>query len=316
MRLALMIEGQEGVTWDDWVSLAKTCETAGIEALMRSDHYGSGLAYGEREALDAWTTIAGLSALTSALRFGTLVSPATFRHPSVLARSVVTADHISGGRVELGLGAGWMEKEHTAFGFELAEPSERLDVLAEQAEIIVRQWTEDAYDFAGDHYRLDDARALPKPVQDPCPPVIIGGHGGPRSAAIAARWADEYNTLVAGVEECRERRAVLDAACEQVERDPEDLPMSLMSGCVVGEEMGQVRERVARMLAWLGRDLDPDEFISDRRDTWVIGTVDDAVAQLERFAEAGVERVMLQDLLHEDLDMIRLIGEELVPAVG
>src|SRR3954447_6869629 len=161
MRIALMIEGQEGVTWEDWVALAQTCEASGIEALFRSDHYQSFSRPHERGALDAWGTITALGARTSTLRLGTLVSPASFRHPSVLAKLVTTADHVSGGRVELGLGTGWWEAEHAAYGFPFTSMRERMDVLAEQLEIVHGHWADGPFSFAGAHYRLEALDALP-----------------------------------------------------------------------------------------------------------------------------------------------------------
>jgi F420-dependent oxidoreductase-like protein len=222
-----MIEGQEDVTWPQWVALAEACERSGIEALFRSDHYLSVQGEDKRGSLDAWATINGLAAITSKLRLGTLVSPATFRHPSVLAKMVVTADHISGGRVELGLGAGWLEAEHRAYGFPFPDTRTRMDVLAEQVQIVHSSWKPGPFSFAGEHYRIEDLDALPKPVQQPHPPLILGGSGGPRSLALAARFADEYNTPFASVERCRELRARLDDACEAAGR--ERLPLSLMT---------------------------------------------------------------------------------------
>src|SRR3990170_4425942 len=162
-----MIEGQEGVSWNDWVALARLTELYGLEGLFRSDHYSSIFRSEGDAAHDAWTTIAGLGALTARIRLGTLVSPATFRHPSVVARSVATADHISGGRVDLGLGAGWYEREHLQCGFPFRDAGWRFQRFAEHVEIVVRSWTEDRFDFEGSHHTLRDARALPKPMQQP-----------------------------------------------------------------------------------------------------------------------------------------------------
>src|ERR1700753_2878286 len=175
MRLALMIEGQEGVTWQDWCALAAACEEHGVETLFRSDHYISQGDEAHNVAHDAWTTIAALAARTvaapaartSTLRFGTLVSPATFRAPALLANAAATADHVSGGRIELGLGAGWMEREHRAYGFPFPKTSARVEMLAEQVEIVHRLWTEERVDFRGRHYMLEDAPGQPKPVQQP-----------------------------------------------------------------------------------------------------------------------------------------------------
>jgi F420-dependent oxidoreductase-like protein len=299
-----MIEGQEGVTWDDWLALARVCEESGLEGLFRSDHYSS---WGEKSALDAWTVLAALAAETERIRLGTLVSPVTFRHPSVLAKSVVTVDHISGGRVELGMGAGWMEKEHSGYGFPFPDTPTRMEMLAEQAEIVVRQWTEDEFSFEGRHYRLEGCTAEPKPVQQPHPPLIVGGRGSRGTIEVAARWANEYNTSSASVDQVRERRAKLDAACERLGRDP--LPLSLMTTFVVGADRAQLLERVRAMLG--DRDIEPEEWLETRRDVAIAGTVDEVIARLRDLEEAGVRRVFLQHLVHDDLDTIRLVGAEM-----
>src|SRR5919206_4802272 len=226
MRIRLMIEGQEDVTWDDWVALAETCERSGVEALFRSDHYVSVGGELERGALDAWGTICALAARTSSLRLGTMVSPASFRHPSVLGKLVTTADHVSGGRIELGLGTGWSEIEHTAYGFPFLPTGERMDVLEEQLAIVHDgHWGDGPFSFDGNHYTLEDLDARPKPVQRPHPPLIMGGNAGPRAAALAARFADEYNTVFATPDEVRERRGRIVAACERAGREP--IPFSV-----------------------------------------------------------------------------------------
>ena len=294
MRVCLMIEGQEGVTWDEWVALAQAAEAHGFEALFRSDHYASLENKPGAGSLDAWSTISALAAITTTLRLGTLVSPATFRHPSVLARQVVTADHVSGGRVELGLGAGWHEGEHRAFGFPFDTPRDRFDRLAEQFEIVHRSWTEGPFDFHGRFYDLEQADPLPKPVQKPHPWLIAGGSAKPRGAKLAARWADEYNTVGATADECRQRRERIAAACEAEGREP--IPFSLMTGFAVA---GDHAER-------LGRDPSP---------AWIAGTTGEIVEQLKALEAAGVERVMLQHLLHTDLDVLELIGREVIPNV-
>ena len=246
-----MIEGQEGVTWDHWRALATTAEDAGFEALFRSDHYESLGGAPNRGSLDAWSTVNALAGLTTSLKLGTLVSPVTFRHPSVLARTVVTADHISGGRVELGMGAGWHEGEH-------------------------RSWHEEPFDFHGRLYRLDGADPQPKPLQDPHPNLILGGSAGPRGAALAARWADEYNTTFPTAEQARERKQRIDAACADAGRDPITFSAMIPLEGAPGELARRLRELEA----------------------------------------AGVERVMLQHLAHDDLHTVRRVGREVIPAVG
>jgi alkanesulfonate monooxygenase SsuD/methylene tetrahydromethanopterin reductase-like flavin-dependent oxidoreductase (luciferase family) len=313
MRVALMIEGQEDVTWEDWVALAETCEAAGIEALFRSDHYLSVSGFHDRGALDAWGTINALAARTTTLRLGTLVSPASFRHPSVLGKLATTADHVSGGRIEVGLGTGWSEVEHTAYGFPFLPTKERMDVLEEQLTILHDgHWArgEQPFSFDGEYYTLKDLEAFPRPVQRPHPPLIMGGAAGPRAARLAARFADEYNTVMATLDEIVERRGRIVAACEAAGREP--IPFSLMTTTLMGADAADLARRAEAFTAWTGTDVDP----GDLDPTWIAGTLDDVVAQLERYAQAGVERVFLQHLVHRDLATVELIGRELVPAVA
>jgi F420-dependent oxidoreductase-like protein len=312
VRLNLMIEGQEGVGWEQWVALARACEDSGLEGLFRSDHYATISPFLERGSLDAWGTLSALAAVTSRIRLGTMVSPATFRHPSVLAKSVATADHVSGGRVELGMGAGWYGDDHTRYGFPFADTGVRMEVLAEQLEIVHRQWSEDAFSFQGAHYTLEDCHAEPKPLQRPHPPLIVGGSGGRRSARLAARWADEYNTVFSTPQECARRRAVVADAWEAAGRDPATLRFSLMTGCVVGEDRADAVRRAGRVAERRGRSADDGEaLLRESAGEWVAGTVEEARARLREFEDAGVERVMLQHLAHDDVEMVELIGREL-----
>jgi F420-dependent oxidoreductase-like protein len=306
-----MVEGQEDVTWEDWVALAAACEEHGLEGLFRSDHYASVIGAYDRGALDAWATLTALAARTGRIRLGSLVSPATFRHPSELAKIVATADHVSGGRVELGLGAGWNAPEHAMYGFDYPELSSRVERFAEQLEIVHRQWTEDSFDFAGRHYRLEGCRALPKPLQSPHPPLIVGGAAKRGTVDPAVRWADEYNTTFASVETLRERRRALDEACGRAGRDPASLGFSLMTTCVVAGDEAELRERARRVVATTGGSS-PEAFLAENRGTGVVGTVEDAREHLRALEDVGVERVFLQHLDHRDLEMVELIGSELV----
>ena len=307
MRICAMIEGQEDVTWEDWVALAEACEGSGIETLFRSDHYLSVVGRHERGSLDAWGTISALAAITSTLRLGTLVSPVTFRHPSVLAKAAVTADHISGGgRIELGMGAGWLEAEHSAYGFPFPETRERMQMLEEQIEIVRREWSEDDLTFDGEHYRLDRLDALPKPLRRPN--LIVGGKARTRSAAIAVRWADEYNLSMVGIEECRERRRALVEASERAGREP--LTTSLMTGSLIGADEADLADRARRLAELRGEDArDTDAFIAGLPDHWVVGTVEQVRERLAELEDAGMARVMLQHLLHRDLEGIALLAE-------
>lgn len=306
MRVCLMIEGQESVSWEDWLALAKACEESPIDALFRSDHYGSVMGRGDRSSLDAWTTIAGLAAVTSDLRLGTLVSPATFRHPSVLAKSVVTADHIAGGgRIELGMGTGWLEAEHDAYGFPFPPLGERFELLEEQIEIVRRQWEEEPLDFEGKHYTLR-GNAQPKPLSPPN--LIIGGRARPRSLRLAARWADEYNLVMMTAEECAEAVPKIRGAWQEAGR-PEPV-ISLMTSCIVGSDEVDLLERVHATAEMRGEDAtDPEAYLESERPNSLVGTVAQLRERLAELEAIGVARVMLQYLTHRDLDGVGYIAE-------
>lgn len=315
MQLCLMVEGQEGVTWPEWMALAQACERAGVPALFRSDHYlNLDGQHPDRGALDAWGTICGLASVTTTLRLGTLVSPATFRHPSNLAKLATTADHISGGRVEVGLGAGWHEREHAAYGFSFAATHERVDELEEQLQVVHGHWRDEQFSFHGRHHRLDQLDAQPKPVQRPHPPLILGGNAGPRSAALAARYADEYNTPFPSEADVRARRGRILRACEAAARDP--MPFSIMTALLAGTDRTELHERAARLLERIGFDGSVESFVADPPHGWIVGTVDQVTDQLEKLRKAGVSRVMCQQLLHDDLDAVALLGEQLGPRVA
>lgn len=313
MRVALMIEGQEDVTWEDWRSVARTSEQAGIEALFTSDHYYSVFERPGRGSFDVWAVLGAVAAVTEHIRIGTMVSPVTFRHPSVLAKAAVTVDHISDGRLEVGLGAGWWAEEHRRYGFPLPRLGDRMALLEEQLEIVHRSWTEPVLSFSGSSYELMEAPALPKPVQRPHPPLIVAGQGLSKTVRAAARWADEYNVFGASPEECRELRSRLDDSCARAGRDPDEVRLSAAVRFVVGRDHAEVAERERELEAWSGVDR-ADETLSGLQ--WIIGTVDEVVTRIRAFGSAGVDRIVLQQLVHRDLDLIELVGTEVVPAVG
>ena len=313
-----MIEGQEGVAWDQWVDIAHVCEARGFHGLFRSDHYLSFDRPGERGTLDAWATLAGLAAVTDRIRLGTMVSPVTFRHPTVLAKAATTVDEISGGRAELGLGAGWWTEEHETHGFPFPPVAERMQMLAEQLEIVHGLFKEPVFTFEGRHYTLRDCPFIPKPVQQPHLPVIVGGKGGAGIARLAARWADEYNTFFVGPDEARTRFTRVRDAVDAEGRDQETFTTSLMTQVAVGADRAELIRRIERLM-----DLDPDasgspdDYLEEMASHGaVVGTPEQAVERLEAFEEAGVQRVMLQDLLVEDLEMLALLGAEVLPQLG
>ena len=311
MRLCLMIEGQFGVTWPQWQALARAAEDNGLEALFRSDHYESMDDRPEKGSLDAWATLAGLATITSRLRLGTMVSPATFRHPSVLARNAVTVDHLSGGRVELGIGTGWWELEHRRYGFPFPPMGERMDILAEQLAVVAGHWADGPFSFDGQHYRIEDLDAQPKPVQRPRPPLVMGGAARRRSADLAARYADEYNLVFATPEECREARPRLDEACRRVGRDPATLGYSLMTGTVIGRDPADLQWRVERLAAQAGIEPTVEALREDMGEGSLVGTVDEVAARLEEYRAAGIGRVMFQHQITDDTDAVEIIGRDL-----
>jgi alkanesulfonate monooxygenase SsuD/methylene tetrahydromethanopterin reductase-like flavin-dependent oxidoreductase (luciferase family) len=238
------------------------------------------------------------------------VSPATFRHPSVLARSAATADEISDGRVTLGMGAGWQAREHEAYGFEFGTARERVARLGEQIEIVHGLLNEDRVDFEGTYYGLDDAPGFGRTGL----PILVGGSAKPGTAVPAVRFADEYNALFGTLDDARRRKQLLDEACERGGRDPSTLGYSLMAPCVIGRTEQEVSESARRIGARFGRS--PNDVLERYREHGPVGTIAQAVERLKQIEEIGYERVMLQHLAHDDLDTVALLGRELAPAVA
>ena len=311
-----MAEGQEGMTWSQWRALADAAERHGFDGLFTSDHYLSEQPGSDRDALDAWGTICALAAVTRRIRLGTLVSPATFRHPSVLAKLAVTADHVSSGRIDLGMGTGWFEDEHKSYGFPFPSGSERMDVLEEQVEIVRRSWDGGSFSFTGAHYEITRLDARPKPVQLPHPRLVIGGRGGPRSLALAARWADEYNSAMPTYEEIRTRRTALEDAFKRAGRAPDGARFSVMAPVLAGADRDELEHRAAAVARFLGDDdSDPTACLARLPDTWIVGTPEQITTTLRELSALGVDRVMLEPPLHTDLDMVELIGRQVVPSL-
>jgi F420-dependent oxidoreductase-like protein len=308
LTLRVFTEPQQGASYDGLLAVAREAERLGFDAFFRSDHFLSmGPGSGEPGPTESWVTLAGLARDTERIRLGTMVTSATFRLPGPLAIAVATVDAMSGGRVELGLGAGWFEDEHRAYGIPFPGTRERFDRLEEQLAIVTGLWTTPAgerFDFKGSHYQLTDSPALPKPVQQPRPPVIVGGLGKRRTPALAARYADEFNVGFAPLDDFRTLVAAVTAACEQVGRDPSSMTWSTAQVLCCGEDEEAYRRRAAA----IGRE--PDQL----RATGLAGTVAEVTDKLGTFADAGAQRIYLQVLDLSDLDHLRLVAAELAPA--
>jgi F420-dependent oxidoreductase-like protein len=312
-----MVEGQQGVTWSDWCALADHAERTGLEGLFRSDHYFSATGVSGVGATDAWAILAALAARTSRLRLGTLVSPVTFRAPAVLARSALTVDLISDGRVEIGMGAGWWEEEHTRFGLPFDDVEHRWQLLEEQVPIVHGLLTQDTFSFEGTHYRLDGADQLPKPVQRPRPPLILGGSTvGPRMQALIGGYADEFNTVGGTPSDVAARFARARAGAAAAGRDPDTLVTSLMTWFFVAPTEEAYVEKLRRAHA-----LDPsagpfDAYRADIEHDCIVGTPDRAIERLREYAAIGVQRIFLNHELYDDLDMLDVMTTDVLPEVA
>ncbi len=265
MRATLMLEGQEGVTWQQWLAIARTCERLGFEGLVTSDHYLSVVSSGTPGSHDAWTLLGALAASTERLRLGTMVSPVTFRLPTVLAKAATTVDRISNGRVELGMGAGWWEEEHRSHGIPFPEAGVRMQMLEEQLEIVHGLWSNDEYSFRGRHYTIERCRFVHRPVQHPHPhpPIVIGGKGGPRMAGLVGRWADAFNRVGGTPDDVRASFERVGSAVDRAGRDPSSVTTSFMTWAFVGRTDAEWKARVEH-----ARRMDPtagpfDDYLAD-----------------------------------------------------
>ena len=309
MRFRIFVEPQEGASYDDQLALASLGEGLGFDAFFRSDHYIDFFGHGGLPGpTDAWTTLAGLARDTEAIRLGTLVSPVTFRPPGPLAIAVAQIDAMSNGRVEVGLGAGWNEREHAAYGLPFPDTKVRFELLAEQLEILTGLWTTDVgahFTHLGHHYTLTDSPALPKPVQSPYPPIVIGGFGPKRTPRLAARFAAEFNVAFAPLELFRERVDVVRVACDELGRDPGTLRLSIASTTVCGADDAEVDRRAAA----IGRTR-------EQLGGSIHGTPAQVIDQVAAYRDAGADTIYFQLLDMRDLDHLRLLAAEVLPAFG
>ncbi len=318
MDLGVMIEGQEGLTWERWRRILRATEDLGFESLWRSDHFFSLSGPRDRPALETFLSFVLVASETSRIRFGPLVSSATFRHPSLVARMAAQIDVLSGGRFILGMGAGWNVPEHEAFGLPFPAVRERMDRLEESIRVVRALWGDGPANFEGRYYTLKDALCEPKPAQRPMP-LLVGGSGEKRTLKLVAQYADEWNGVSMGVDAYRAKRAVLEQHCAAVGRDPTTIRHSQMTGFIIGKTDADQRAhlaKVAETLPALGRN-DPAEVMQGMRTRgWLVGTPDEVVQEIGRRQEAGLSRMMLQHQAQEDFATLELIASEVLPQVG
>ena len=310
IEVAIFLEGQNGLNWPRWQRIAAAVEDLGYAGLYRSDHF-TNRNPPDRDSLELWVSLAWLASHTRRIEFGPLVSPISFRHPALTARMAAAVDDLSGGRLVLGLGAGWQEREHHIFGFDLLGLPQRIDRFEEGLEVITRLLrSETPVDFAGDYFHLEQAILLPRPQRPGGPPVLIGARGSRRTLPLVARFADEWNAFEISSDKFIRLNRLLDQHLVERGRQPHQVRRSLMTNCVFGKDTAEVRRQVeARTYA----RFTPEEF---RQRGAVVGTAPEFVEQLGKWAEAGLQRIMLQWLDLDDLDGLETIARDVLPQVS
>jgi F420-dependent oxidoreductase-like protein len=322
MDLGVMIEGQEDLSWDLWRRFATSVEELGFESLWRSDHFFSLSGPRTQDAVETYLSFAVAAEITKRVRFGALVSPITFRHPSLLARMCAQIDALSRGRFVAGVGAGWNVPEHEAFGIPFPTVGERMDRLDESIRVMRALWSDGPASFSGKYYQLREAECYPKPVQQPLP-VMVGGGGERRTLRIVAELADEWNAVGVDLDGYRRKREVLERHCEKVGRDPALIKHSQMSGFIVGKDDSGMLDHLRLIGERLGHDAvvgsmtaDPGRVLEAARDRgWLVGTPSEVVDELGRREEAGVSRLMLQHHANDNFEVLELLATEVLPQV-
>jgi alkanesulfonate monooxygenase SsuD/methylene tetrahydromethanopterin reductase-like flavin-dependent oxidoreductase (luciferase family) len=300
-KVGIMIEGQEGLNWDRWRRICHDTDTLGFDSLRRSDHLVSLMGAPERDCIECWISLALAAEWTNRIEFGPMVSPMTFRHPAVLARMAASVDVLSGGRVILGVGAGWNENEHREFGIPFLTERQRFDLLEQGVRTMRETWS----------------KSNPKPIRNPMP-LLMGGKGRKRTLPIVAREASEWNQSRLDTEMYKESREVLDACCRDIGRDPRSIRHSVMAGFIIGRDRSELRER-ASQVSQVVRDLKgmtPDEVLEDRRSAWFVGTPEEIAEKMRQVSGLGVDLFMLQHFLLDDSDALSLLAAEVLPAVA
>jgi F420-dependent oxidoreductase-like protein len=319
VKLGVMLEGQEGVGWDLWRRLMARVEALGFESLWRSDHFMS-LEDSSRDAIETWTALTLTAVETARLRFGPLVCPMTFRHPALLARMAAAVDTLSGGRLVLGVGAGWNEHEHRAFGIPFPPLQERIDLLEEGIEVILRLLGDGPARFDGRYYQLKGADPHPKSIQQPRIPLLIGTTGAGRMLRVVAHYADEWDAPgITSPPAYRARRERLAGYCRDISRDPDEIRRCVSTAYLIGQDASSLRRRGAAMQQLIPSlaSMDPSGLLEAlRNDGWIVGTPDKIVEQIRALADEGVERIILQHNDPGDFEALELIAREVMPAVA
>ncbi|HUY74610.1 MAG TPA: LLM class flavin-dependent oxidoreductase [Candidatus Dormibacteraeota bacterium] len=300
-RIGIMIEGQEGLSWDRWRRICHDADTLGFASLRRSDHLISLMRSPERDCIECWTSLALAAEWTKQIEFGPMVTPMTFRNPAVLAKIAASVDALSGGRLLLGVGAGWNENEHTVFGIPFLTEKERFDRLDEGIKTMRDIWD----------------KTNPKPARNPIP-LLMGGKGAKRTLPLVAREAAEWNLSRLDAGMFRQRLEVLEQCCRDIGRDPSTIRRSVMTSCIVGRDQTELRERAAEVSQVIPelRGMTPDEVLEHRKDAWFVGTPEQIAARMREFAGLGVDLFMLQHFLLDDSDALQLLATEVIPAVA
>ncbi len=305
MDVAIMIEGQDGLNWDRWKRLANAAEDFGYAGLYRSDHF-TNPSGPHLDALDLWTSLTYLAATTSRIEFGPMVSPVSFRNPVWTAWTAAAIDDLSGGRLHLGLGAGWQVREHESFGFDLLEVGPRFDRFEEGLQVVLGLLRNDEpFDFKGEYFNLSDAKLMPRPQRAGGPPIVIGGNGPQKTLPLAARYADEWNAVFVVPERYQELSTQLSRLAEGEKRDPASIRRTLMHRVTIGATTAEVGQKTA--------NLDVDDLLKRGA---LVGTPDQIVEAIKAFEAAGVERLMAQWIDMDDIDGLQLMAEEVLPKIG
>ncbi|MEI6848887.1 MAG: LLM class flavin-dependent oxidoreductase [bacterium] len=308
MHIAVVIEGQMNLSYEQQLAAARRAEAVGISGFFRTDHYESFPGANDQATTDAWSVLAGIARETKTITLGTLVSPVTFRAPGEFAKVVATVQEMAGRQLHAGLGTGWHESEHRRYGFPFPEMTTRAEMLEEQLEIVRGLWAgPDGWSFSGKHYSVSDALFRSKPT--PVPWIITGGEGSPRGMRIAAKFSDEFNLTSSTPATAREKFAQLDATCAAAGRASESLARSAMTGMMIGRTEAEYLEKISSFMSRIGAAGDPEDYLAPRRARWLVGTPDQALSQMRAFRDAGASRLMVQHMDPTETASLDLLAE-------